>query len=436
MLTGRLTVMTIIDRRRSSHLVLNAADNCLTVDERFVEEIVRHIVSAPRLKPDTAPGREPVVIRSSQAMQEVLLLAERVAAGDAKVLITGESGVGKDVIARYIHEQSPRALHRFVPVNCGALTESLLESELFGHVRGSFTGAYRDKPGKLELADRGTIFLDEVGEMSLRMQVLLLRFLENGEIQSVGADRPTARVDARVVAATNRNLGELVASGAFREDLLYRIQVGHIHVAPLRHRREDIRPLIADTIARTGRNISLSDEALALFDAYRWPGNVRELQNVVERLVWMAGVEVIDVQHLPQSMRTANRAELHMRERRRQLADDLYAELTSGRFLFWDQIYHALLSRDITRHDVRELVRKGLITTCGNYRALVKLFGMPDSDYKRFMNFIATHDCGVEARIYRNGPPANMGPAPVRSVAGSLSRSSGISRVLPQDHPA
>jgi transcriptional regulator with PAS, ATPase and Fis domain len=345
-----------------------------------------------------------------------------VAAGDAKVLITGESGVGKDLIARYIHAQSPRAARRFIPVNCGAVTETLLESELFGHVRGSFTGAYRDKAGKLELAHHGTIFLDEVGEMSLRMQVLLLRFLENGEIQAVGAQSSSVRVDARVIAATSRNLSELVASGAFREDLLYRIQVGHIHVPPLRHRREDIRPLIEETIARAGRQITLTEEALTLFEAYRWPGNVRELQNVVEQLVWMSGADVIDVHHLPPAMRTTNRAALHVRERRRQLADDLYAELTSSGVSFWDQVYHLFLRRDITRHDVRELVRKGLVTTCGNYRALVRLFGMPDADYKRFLNFIATHDCRVDARLYRNGKPDEQQPAPGPTLVSTSRR--------------
>jgi transcriptional regulator with PAS, ATPase and Fis domain len=372
-------------------------------------------------------GTNPVlsIVRSSPAIQEALLLAERVAVGDAKVLITGESGVGKDLIARYIHAQSPRAAQRFVPVNCGAVTESLLESELFGHAKGSFTGAYTDMTGKLELANHGTIFLDEIGEMSVRMQVLLLRFLENGEIQAVGAQAPSARIDARVIAATSRNLSELVASGAFRADLLYRIQVGHIHVPPLRHRLEDIPPLIEDTIARAGRHIRLSKEALALFVAYRWPGNVRELQNVIEQLVWMSGVDVIEAQHLPAAMRAPNRATLHVRERRRQLADDLYAELASRRFCFWDQVYQLFLSRDITRHDIRELVRKGLITTCGNYRALVRLFGMPDGDYKRFLNFIGTHDCRVDARTYRSGSPDIPQAPPEPLVAARPGRSRG-----------
>jgi transcriptional regulator with PAS, ATPase and Fis domain len=353
----------------------------------------------------TDPFREgvPLIVSASNAMHNVLVLADRVAAGDAKVLITGESGVGKDLVARYIHAKSRRASREFVAVNCAAVPDSLLESELFGHVRGSFTGAYRDRVGKLELAHGGTIFLDEVGEMSGRMQVLLLRFLENGEIQAVGAERPRARVDARVICATNRNLFEMVASSTFREDLLYRIQVAHLHVPPLRHRREDIAPLIQHTLERTGKTLRLTDDAMHALEGYRWPGNVRELQNVIEQLAWLTPSAVVDVDDLPPATRAVGPTGLQVRERRRQLADDLYQELVSRNFSFWNQIYHLFLNRDITRHDIRELVRKGLATTCGNYKALVKLFGMPDSDYKRFLNFIAAHDCKVSVRSFRNG---------------------------------
>ena len=198
------------------------------------------LVADPIEKP-VAPSP---MVHASQQMRDILSLVARVATGDAKVLITGESGVGKDLIAREIHGRSARASRSFIAVNCAGLTETLLESELFGHVKGSFTGAYRDKPGKLQLAHRGTLFLDEVGEMSLRMQALLLRFLENGEIQAVGADHIKSTVDVRVVAATNRNLGDMVANGQFREDLLYRLRVIHIHVPPLRERKEDVRVLV------------------------------------------------------------------------------------------------------------------------------------------------------------------------------------------------
>ena len=166
------------------------------------------------------------------------------ARSDAKVLITGESGVGKEIVARAIHSRGPRASHVFAPVNCAGLLETLLESELFGHVKGSFTGAYRDKPGKLETAHMGTIFLDEVGEMTLRMQGLLLRFLETGELQKVGADGSGRIVNVRVIAATNRDLREMIKQGTFREDLFYRLNVIHIVVPPLRDRREDIPVLV------------------------------------------------------------------------------------------------------------------------------------------------------------------------------------------------
>src|SRR5438309_9346378 len=204
---------------------------------------------------ESACVREPVLVGKSRSMADLRSRASLIAAGNAKVLITGESGVGKDVLARFIHARSPRALRSFIAVNCAGLTETLLESELFGHVKGSFTGAYRDKVGKLRLAQHGTIFLDEVGDMSLRMQALLLRFLENGEIQPVGADSVSTRVDVRVIAATNRDLASLIAAGPFREDLMYRLTVIHLHVPPLRERPEDVRAFVDDILPQGGRGI-------------------------------------------------------------------------------------------------------------------------------------------------------------------------------------
>jgi transcriptional regulator with GAF, ATPase, and Fis domain len=342
-------------------------------------------------------------------MRELCALAARVAAGDSKVFISGESGAGKDLIAQYIHARSGRARYPFVVLNCAAFSESLLETELFGHARGSFTGAYRDKPGCLELAHRGTVFLDEVGEMSLRMQADLLRFLENGEIQRVGSTGARVRVDVRIIAATNRDLTERVASGEFRKDLLYRIQVVHLHVPPLREHRNDIRTLVERAIVRTGRPLRLAAEAMRAFERYSWPGNVRELQNVVEQLAWTSGSEEVALGDLPPQMQAAPRAGLLAKpERRRQLADDLYSALVSGHYTFWDDIHPLFLRRDLTRHDLRQLMRRGLATTRGNYRALLKLFAMADADYKKFMNFLAAHDCVVDFRPFR-----------VESVSGS-----------------
>src|SRR5919204_3153030 len=197
----------------------------------------------------TRKSNHPQLVGVSRQIVELREEIERVARSDAKILITGESGVGKEVVASCVHAASPRAGQSFIAVNCGGLPETLLESELFGHVRGSFTGAYRDKPGKLELAHDGTVFLDEIGEMTLRMQGLLLRFLETGELQKVGADGGGRRVNVRVIAATNRNLRDMISKGTFREDLFYRLNVIHIVVPPLRDRREDIPALVDQFLA-------------------------------------------------------------------------------------------------------------------------------------------------------------------------------------------
>ena len=371
-------------------------------------------------------GHESVPVVADGRMIDLLETSARAGSCDAKVLITGESGVGKDLIARYIHQHSPRCSQPYVAVNCAGLTETLLESELFGHAKGSFTGAYRTKPGKLQLAHRGTLFLDEVGEMSLRMQALLLRFLENGEIQVVGSDSPVGVVDVRVIAATNRRLPELIAAGQFREDLLYRLRVIHLDVPPLRERPDDIRRLVAHFIERSGRRVTLTAEALRLLERYRWPGNVRELQNAVEQTVWLAPGDVIDVEHLPEPIRNAGQTVLPTQERRTQVADQLYNALVVSGYSFWEHIYPLFLSRDITRHDLRELVRRGLTVTRGNYRALLKLFGMSARDYKRFLNFLAAHDCRADFREFRNGIPlvrSRQGPVlPALASPGKMVR--------------
>src|SRR5688572_14967373 len=218
------------------------------------------------------------LIGDSAAMKELRDEIERVARSDAKVLVTGESGVGKELVATAIHRHSPRATKPFVAVNCAGIPETLLESELFGHVKGSFTGAYRDKPGKLEQAADGSIFLDEIGEMTLRMQGLLLRFLETGDLQKVGAHRAEGRVDVRVIAATNRSLRDLISQGLFREDLFYRLNVIHLIVPPLRERREDIAPMVEDFLKRFSRSPedasrTITPEAVATLVDYAWPGN-------------------------------------------------------------------------------------------------------------------------------------------------------------------
>ena len=351
-------------------------------------------------------AEEPVVVGNSPALGRVLEIAARVAQRGAKVLITGETGVGKDVVARFIHSRSPRAQRRFVAINCASFSESLLESELFGHVKGSFTGAYRDKIGKLQQAHGGTVFLDEIGEMSIRMQGLLLRFLENGEFHPVGSDAAVVRADVHVISATNRDLAAMVANGQFREDLLYRIQVVHITVPPLRERKEDIRPLIGHAMANAGSALTIHEDALSLLERYRWPGNVRELQNVVEQLVSMAVGEQINAEHLPPAIASMPGSQLHsQQDRRRRRSDELFALLVSGQQRFWDDVYSQFINRDITRAELRHLLRRALETSDGSYRTVLQLFGMQPLEYKKLMNFLAAHECVVDYREFRKPRP-------------------------------
>jgi two-component system response regulator AtoC len=246
----------------------------------------------PRAAAAAAPGREPEVEPAptlSSAMDRVWALADRIADTDVPVLLVGESGVGKDVVARRIHATSRRAARAFVKINCAALPGELLESELFGHDKGAFTGAHTEKPGKFELAHEGTIFLDEIGEMDFRLQAKLLQVLQDEEFYRVGGKRPV-RVDARVVVATNRNLEAAIRQGAFREDLFYRLNVVTIRVPPLRERKEEIGPLVRHFVSkyrdRYGGGLEeVPVEVMERFHAYDWPGNVRELENLVRRLV-------------------------------------------------------------------------------------------------------------------------------------------------------
>jgi transcriptional regulator with PAS, ATPase and Fis domain len=321
--------------------------------------------------------------------------------------VTGESGVGKELVAHAIHERSPRAARAMVVVNCAGLPETLLESELFGHVKGSFTGAYRDKQGKLEMADGGSIFLDEIGEMTLRMQGLLLRFMETGELQKVGTDRVACRVNVRVITATNRNLRDMVAEGTIREDLFYRLNVIQLTVPPLRERREDIPPLVAHFLAQFTRNNGtpvhhIAPEAIKLLAEYSWPGNVRELENVIERLVVTGRNDTVTPDDLPMEIRMQHSISLRpKRERRRSVADDLYKKLIEERESFWTAVYPLYMQREITRGTLRDLVRKGLEETRGNYKLVAKLYNMDSRDYKRFLNFLRKHECQLPFKEYR-----------------------------------
>ncbi|HRJ27659.1 MAG TPA: sigma-54 dependent transcriptional regulator [Fimbriimonadaceae bacterium] len=251
------------------------------------------------------------LIFRSQVMQDVYSTVEQVADSRATVLITGESGTGKEVIARLLHELSPRKQKNFVAVSCAALPESLLESELFGYEKGAFTGAQGSKAGRFEMAHDGTLFLDEIGEIPHSIQVKLLRVLQEREIERLGSTK-TTKIDVRLVTATNRNLQEAVDAGIFRLDLMYRLQVVEIQLPPLRARQDDIEPLAEHFLGRlsqeNGRNLQhVSPEALNLLRAYSWPGNVRELENTLERAVVLSNKDEAELlpRHLPPLLKRA-----------------------------------------------------------------------------------------------------------------------------------
>jgi DNA-binding NtrC family response regulator len=345
------------------------------------------------------------------------------ARSQAKVLVTGETGVGKEVVARLIHQMGARRSRRFVAINCSGIPETLLESELFGHTRGSFTGAYRDKAGLVRVADGGTLFLDELGEMSLRMQAVLLRFAETGEVQPVGADGPVGHTDVRLITATHRNLRAQIDSSAFREDLYYRLNVIQVHVPALRDRGDDVRLMLHHFLRRASEAHTLPLPTLApdaehLLLSHRWPGNVRELKNMAERLV-VNGVEYVTSDDLPNDVQgerknvvtAAVKAPATQKttalvvassSQASDVAEALWKRLMSGED-FWSVVHRPFKSHDLTRRDLRAVIFKGLQHTRGNYRQLVRTFHMPDADYKRFLSFLSQHDCNLPFQAHRAG---------------------------------
>jgi two-component system NtrC family response regulator len=252
------------------------------------------------------------MVGASDAMAEVFSLVNKVADTEATILITGESGTGKELVARAIHEQSSRRGSRFIAINCAAIPRDLLESELFGHIKGAFTGAIKDQQGKFQQADGGTIFLDEVCDLPLEMQPKLLRVLQEKEVEPVGAAR-VQKIDVRVVAATNLDIDELVTAGRFREDLYYRLSVIPIHLPPLRQRPEDIPLLLRHFAARVGcPHVVFAKETLKALSAYPWPGNVRELENLVTRMMILREGDTIGIEDLPKKILTRQKHEGQM----------------------------------------------------------------------------------------------------------------------------
>jgi transcriptional regulator with PAS, ATPase and Fis domain len=350
----------------------------------------------------------------SPPIAQLRLDIESAAKSEAKVLLTGETGVGKEVVAHEIHRQSRRASGPFVAINCAGIPDTLLESEFFGHARGSFTGAFRDNPGLLRQGHGGTVFLDEVGEMSLRMQALFLRFLETGELQTVGGGAARPQVDVRVVTATNRNLLESVVAREFRSDLYYRLNVFHLHIVPLRDRPMDIVPLLNHFgmlfSQPHGRPAPIfSEEAIALLTKYHWPGNVRELRSLIERVLSRGTTNVIEAAHLPKEVLAAVRAEEEKSPAtddraagpHKAIVDAVLERVLVQRESFWTSAYAAFMSRIITRDDMRYIIRTGLEHTHGSYRILLGLFNMPPADYKRFLGFLKQHDCHLPFQRFR-----------------------------------
>jgi DNA-binding NtrC family response regulator len=386
----------------------------------------------------------PQLLGESAAILSLRKEIEAAARTDAKVLVLGETGSGKEVVARLIHDLSSRMSRAFVAVNCSGIPETLLESELFGHTRGSFTGAYRDKPGLVRQADRGTLFLDELGEMSLRMQAVLLRFAETGEIQTIGVDGVTGRSDVRLITATNRNLRERIEAGVFREDLYFRLNIIQIHVPPLRERAEDVMLLLRHYLRRAAETHrlhcpDLTPDAEQLLIAYPWPGNVRELKNLAERLVVREWERAITAEDLPSEIRgwrettstVAGAAAVsglshegpsatpRRPDRSSNTADRLWERLIAGES-FWTVVHQPFKAHELTRDDLAALIHRGLEHTRGSYRALLGVFGLPPTDYKRFHAFLYQQNCNLPVGPYRTAratmrrqdrPPSAYTPA-------------------------
>jgi two-component system, NtrC family, nitrogen regulation response regulator NtrX len=310
MISGHGTTATAVEAIRKG--AVDFLDKPFESTERLLVTI-NNALEHGRLRDENKTLKKAVEVRhqmvgESAALKQVTAAVSRAAPTNATVLITGESGVGKELVARTIHRNSLRSRERFVQVNCAAIPEELIESELFGHEKGSFTGATEKQVGKFEQADRGTIFLDEVGDMSAKTQAKVLRVLQEGEVERLGSAR-TTKVDVRVIAATNKNLEEEIEKGNFREDLYFRLAVIPIHVPPLRERPEDIAALIRHYMEYFSRENNvrpkrLTPAALEALGRYRWKGNIRELRNTVERLNIMTSGDTIDVADLPETVRS------------------------------------------------------------------------------------------------------------------------------------
>jgi DNA-binding NtrC family response regulator len=319
--------------------------------------------------------------------------ANRASVSDATVLSQGENGVGKTLLADFIHARSLRGHRRLVTIHCSAVPDSLVESELFGDTFHWAIGT--------------TVLIDEVAELSLPQQDTLVQVLERIHRDLASSDvGPTG---IRVMATATRRLPELIASGEFRDDLFNRLRIIELMLPPLRDRRGDIR-VLAEHFAERLRPVTFAPAAMRALERYRWPGNVRELRNAVEQAVWRTDDEIIPFAALPEPVRAAADRLVLQQDRRSRVADELYEGLVGAGYSFWDHVHPLFLSRDITRHDLRELVRLGLANARGSYRGLLTLFGIESNDYKRFLSFLEAHDCVVDFRAFREPGDARVEP--------------------------
>jgi two-component system nitrogen regulation response regulator GlnG len=340
------------------------------------------------------------IIGSSSAMQEVFKMIGQVAASDVTVMITGESGTGKELIARAIYQNSLRAQKPYIAVNCAAIPENLIESELFGHEKGSFTGATNQRIGKFELCDGGTIFLDEIGDMALTTQTKILRALQEGEIQRVGSS-DTIKVKVRMLAATNKPLEEMVKEKTFREDLYYRLNVVRVQLPPLRERKEDVPQLIDFVLKRLARDSktgtkTISPEALTLLNQYRWPGNVRELENLIYRSAVLAQGEMILIKDLPQEVVQAIDGGSSIESTDSSADAEVASESLTDEGLIgqvpsnpYDAVYKDLRDtheKNILEHAERALIARALKESGGKQVKAAEILGMTSATLRKRIN--------------------------------------------------
>ena len=348
----------------------------------------------------------PLLLGTSHVVRRLLADIQTAARSDATILITGPTGAGKELVAALLHASSQRANRSFVTLNCAAVPESLIESELFGHLRGSFTDAHQDRQGLALQADHGTLFLDEIGEMSPRMQAVVLRFTETGEVRPVGDSRLRTFVNTRIIAATNRHLPDRIASGDFRQDLYYRLNVIPIVVPPLCERGSDIVLLFEHFLEHYARVHhtkvpALSDAATDVLLSYSWPGNIRELKNLTERIIVRNTDDVLTPEALPLEMHQASGAQStaasvngHANiDYAHALGDIVWRKMVVDGESFWTAVQQPFIDRELTRSSLRYVIRRGVEEMGGNYRKVSQLFNVEAADYKRFLAFLYQQDC-------------------------------------------